>query len=97
MANLTLTRNIPADITLKGGKVWKGEGDLRGEMITVLKGTLWITQTGDLNDYLICSGERFWVTKPGMVLVQATQDSIFHFSRDDQAKHEPVYAHLGAN
>jgi len=97
MANLTLTLKIPTDVMLKAGQVWKADVDLRGEMVTVLKGMLWITQTGDLNDYFIRSGERFWVTKPGMVLVEATQDSIFQFSRDEVNEHEEIYAHLGAN
>jgi len=75
--------------------MWRMEGDLRGEVIQGQRGLLWITQQGDLNDYLIRAGERFWVTRPGVVLVQAVHDARFNCSRDGSHKKEENYAHLG--
>jgi len=87
----------PADIFLSEGQVWRMEGDLRGEAIHCEKGELWITQQGDLNDYFVKAGERFWVTRPGLVLVEAMQSARFHCTRGNPPKQTEAYAHLGYN
>ena len=98
MAHATLSIHLPPpDIFLNKSQVWRIEGDLRGEYIQCEKGELWITQQGDLNDYFIKAGERFWVTRPGLVLVEATGRAHFICSRGNPpAKLPELYAHLGA-
>jgi hypothetical protein len=71
------------DITLAKNKTWSIEGDRRGDVITCLNGTLWITQEGDLKDYVLESGRTFWVTRPGMVVVQALDNSQFRYSLNE--------------
>lgn len=97
MARVALKINIPmTGVYLSTGQVWRAEGDLRGEVIHCDKGSLWITQQGDLNDYFLKAGERFWVTKPGLVLVQAIRQARFNCSRGTPPAQPEVYAHLGA-
>ena len=98
MARLAISMKMPAkDIQLQKGEVWRAEGDLRGEVFQCQKGMLWITQQGDLNDYILNPGERFWVTRPGTVLVESVKGARFSCSRCNPPEHEPVYAHLGAD
>lgn len=96
MARVALNFRLPiADIFLSKGQVWRVEGDLRGEVIQCEKGELWITQQGDLSDYFLKAGGRFWVTHPGLVLVEATRSARFHCTRGNPPKLPETYAHLG--
>ena len=96
MARVALSLNIPVtDIFLQKGQMWRAEGDLRSEVIQCQRGLLWITQQGDLNDYLIRAGERFWVTRSGMLLVEAVHDARFNCSRSTVPAKQENYAHLG--
>jgi hypothetical protein len=79
------THTPVAEVSLCQTKIWQQDGDLRGETIACLQGRLWVTQEGDLNDYVLYPGESFWITRPGTVIVQALDDGIFKFSRFAQS------------
>ena len=68
-------------INLAKYKLWEIEGDRRGDVINCLNGTLWVTQEGDMKDYVLEPGQDFWVTKPGIVVVQALENSQFKYNR----------------
>jgi hypothetical protein len=38
-------------------------------------GVLWVTQTGDRQDYVLLPGQKMTVTKRGKVLVEAMRDA----------------------
>ena len=42
-----------------------------GDAVTCTNGVVWVTQTGDPNDYLLQEGEQFIALNTGQVLVQA--------------------------
>ncbi len=42
-----------------------------GGQIVCRKGTLWITQEGDSRDYVLNAGDCFFVTRPGLVLIES--------------------------
>jgi Protein of unknown function (DUF2917) len=46
-----------------------------GTQILVLTGCVWVTQDGDGKDYILASGDGMSVTKPGLTLVMALEDS----------------------
>jgi len=75
------------EITLAKFRTWTIEGDRRGDVISCLDGSLWITQEGDLKDYVVESGKDFWVTKPGTVVVQALNDAHFKYSLNELQNH----------
>jgi hypothetical protein len=75
------------EITLAKPKMWTIEGDRRGDVISCVSGTLWITQEGDLKDYIVEAGRKFWVTKPGTIIVQALDDSQFKYSLNEMQNH----------
>jgi hypothetical protein len=78
------------EITLPKHKMWTIEGNRHGDVISCKNGILWITQEGDLKDYIIEAGRNFWVTKPGTVIVQALDDSKFKYSLNEMEDHIEV-------
>ena len=54
----------------------------RGKIISCLKGSIWVTQEKDLEDYILEEGESFMVTVPGRVIVQALSDARFSVNRN---------------
>lgn len=83
MINTRRQLNTLTDINLAKYKLWSIEGDRRGDVINCLHGRLWITQEGDLKDYIVEAGKSFWVTRPGTVVVQALENSQFKYSLDE--------------
>jgi hypothetical protein len=75
------------EITLAKNKMWSLEGDRRGDVISCVSGTLWITQEGDLKDYVVEADRNFWVTRPGTVVVQALDDSKIKYSLNEMQSH----------
>ena len=45
--------------------------DACGTRIEPYEGTLWITEEGEIEDFVVAAGEAFVVTRPGRTLVQA--------------------------
>ena len=75
------------EVSLAKHKVWSIEGDRRGDVISCLKGILWITQEGDLKDYLVEAGKEFWVTRRGEVVVQALENSQLKYNLNELENH----------
>lgn len=46
-----------------------------GDRVECLRGTLWITQDGDLRDTILRPGESFDFERPGKALLSAFDDS----------------------
>jgi hypothetical protein len=99
MLNTKTNLKFNTDITLDKFRLWDIEGDRRGDVIRCLSGTLWITQEGDLKDYILEPGQDFWVTRAGTVVVQGLENSKFKFSLNEiqnhvEDKHQPVHLNL---
>ncbi len=91
MLNTKQNLHLYTDITLLKYKIWSIEGNRRGDVISCQNGTLWVTQEGDLKDYVVEAGKSFWVTKPGTVIVQALSDAQFKYSLNELQEHvEPI-------
>ncbi len=87
MLNVKASLRTMTDISLPKYQTWSIEGDRRGDVITCLNGTLWVTQEGDFKDYVLESGRSFWVTRPGEVVVQALDHSHFKYSLNELESH----------
>lgn len=55
-------------------EVFKMQADSRGVQIVCQKGRLWITQATDPQDYVLMAGDKFVVTRPGVVLIQGVRE-----------------------
>ena len=51
-----------------------------GSEIRCLNGTLWITQSGDLKDYILERGEKFIAQRKGNLVLQALQNSTYRLN-----------------
>lgn len=87
MLNIKQNVHTLTEISLEKYKTWTIEGNRRGEVISCKSGILWITQEGDLKDYIIEAGRSFWVTRPGTVVVQALDNSKFNYSLNEMQEH----------
>ena len=63
----------PLTIYLKAREILPIE-DGAGLEVKCLRGTLWITQSGDHEDRILDSGESFVLDRPGLSLVSASPD-----------------------
>lgn len=100
MLNTKVNHKFNTNITLDKYGMWNIEGDRRGDIFSCLSGSLWITQEGDLRDYVLEPGQEFWVTRPGEVIVQALENSKFKFSlneMDNHVEHNQQPIHLSVN
>ncbi len=67
-----VSHSTEVEIRLAARDLFKMEGDVRGTLITSTCGSLWITQQGDAQDYLLQEGENMVISRKGMVLVQGS-------------------------
>jgi hypothetical protein len=58
-------------IDLEAGQGWALRGKRRQQTLLCLKGSIWVTQEGDIRDYVLEEGDAFLVSLPGLVLVRA--------------------------
>ncbi len=79
-----------SEVSLARHKLWSIDGDRRGDVISCLSGILWITQEGDLKDYVVEAGKDFWVTRQGTVIVQSIEDARFRYSLNELDSHIEV-------
>jgi hypothetical protein len=59
------------EIPLAVGQGWGVKGKRGRQTLFCLEGKVWVTQEGDIRDYLLEEGDAFLVTLPGLVLVRA--------------------------
>lgn len=90
MLNTKANLHTLTDISLAKYNLWNIEGDRRGDVISCLSGTLWITQESDMKDYILDAGQKFWVTRPGTVIVQALENAQFKYSLNELQSHVEI-------
>ncbi len=99
MLNTKENLHTLTDVSLVKYATWSIEGDRRGDVITCLNGTLWVTQQGDFKDYVLETGRSFWVTRQGTVVLQALDHSRFKYNLNElqshvEANRQPVGRHM---
>jgi hypothetical protein len=57
-----------------------------GMALSCEKGILWVTQSGDLRDYLLTPGQNLVIKKHGRVLIEALRDVDFKIVSPDKAR-----------
>ena len=56
-------------LSLREGELSSFEAK-KGDVVVCLRGAVWLTQSGDIKDYALRSGERFVATGKGKVVIQ---------------------------
>lgn len=70
---------------LPAGQIYQLSGDNRWRVIVCQAGEIWITQAGDVRDYLISAGEMFLITRSGGVVIQALEPASIQVTPSLQA------------
>jgi hypothetical protein len=70
MAGSLVSLSNEVEIQLTAEDIFRLTGDARGTQISSAGGNLWITQQGDLEDYLLHPGENVKISRKGTVLIQ---------------------------
>jgi hypothetical protein len=69
-------------IDLEAGQGWAIKGRRRQQTVLCLKGSIWVTQEGDIRDYILEEGDAFLITRPGLVLVRAFKPARLGYCED---------------
>lgn len=64
-------RKPDTEVDLAVNQGWALKGRRAQQTLYCLEGCVWVTQEGDIRDYLLQEGDAFLVTLPGLVLVRA--------------------------
>ena len=68
----------------------------KGERLRVRSGEVWVTQYGDLNDYLLKDGDSLELNDAGWTLANATQPTLLELLGDEPAGGKAGRALAGA-
>jgi hypothetical protein len=66
----------PSDNLLPAGRIWPLRR-ARGHRIVCVRGELWITVDGRLDDFFLVAGEAFAIETDARIVVYAVEDSAF--------------------
>ncbi len=70
------------EMTIHRGDLWSADTDVLSFYVTCQEGTVWITQEGNIQDFFLEPGARFFISKPGQVIAQALTDARIVVTRD---------------
>lgn len=73
--------SMPQQKCLSQGEILRLEGNHRQERIQVLRGTVWVTQPGDVKDHILKAGECFQIQRAGLVLAQGLSSATLRIGR----------------
>jgi hypothetical protein len=63
-------------VHLHAKEILELENQKGGIHLTILSGTAWVTQPGDLDDHLLQANESLDITHQGLVLIQAMPEAV---------------------
>jgi hypothetical protein len=72
----TTERASQSEIRLFNSGLIRLEGDQRGLEIHALEGSLWVTQQDDINDHVLDAGEKFILSRRGLVVIQSMGEAV---------------------
>jgi hypothetical protein len=64
------------DIRLQAHEIYRIDSK-HGAKVQALKGVLWVTQKGDVEDHILKPGEQFFTLNKGLILVEGMDNAEF--------------------
>ena len=71
------------EVQLPARQIWRENGDHRGQVVTCVRGMVWLTHERIPGDYVLKPGQGFVVAQRGLLLAQGLGDAILQI--DDPA------------
>jgi hypothetical protein len=68
-------RRTVNEVKLPARHIWRESGDHRGQVVTCVRGVVWLTHDHIPGDYVLKSGQEFVVTQRGLLLAQGLGDT----------------------
>lgn len=63
------------DVQLHRSEIFRLNKCRPGTEIICTGGTVWVTQSGDIKDYILSQGQKFIINHPDTVLIEAVPDA----------------------
>lgn len=68
-------KHMMNEVKLAARQLWRESGDHRGQVVTCLHGIVWLTHEGMPGDHVLRPGQKFVVTRRGLLLAQGLRDA----------------------
>lgn len=68
------------EIQLPIRHLWRESGDHRGQVITCVRGVVWLTHERMPGDYVLKPGQEFVVAQRGLLLVQGLDSAVLQIT-----------------
>ena len=68
-------QHVVNEVELPARRIWRESGDHRGQVVTCMRGIVWLTHEGMPGDYLLKPGQKFVVAQRGLLLAQGLHDA----------------------
>ncbi len=68
------------EVQLSAQQIWRENGDHRGQVVTCLRGIVWLTHEGIPGDHVLLPGQEFVVAQRGLLLAQGLRDAVLQIA-----------------
>ncbi len=78
--NNSVLQNTINEVTLPARQIWREGGEHCGQVVTCVRGIVWLTHEGMPGDYLLTPGQEFIVERRGLLLAQGLRDAVLQIT-----------------
>jgi Protein of unknown function (DUF2917) len=68
------------EVKLPARQIWREGGDHRGQVVTCVRGIVWLTHEGMPGDHVLTAGQAFVVEQRGLLLAQGLGDAVLQIA-----------------
>ena len=76
----SITQPIVNEVKLNTRQIWRESGDHCGQVVTCLRGVVWLTHEQMPGDYVLLPGQEFVVSRRGLLLAQGLRDTVLQIT-----------------
>lgn len=68
------------EVKLPAQHIWRESGDHRGQVVTCVRGIVWLTHDSMPGDHVLTPGQEFVVVQQGLLLAQGLRDAVLEIT-----------------
>ena len=73
-------QHVVNEVELPARRIWRESGDHRGQVVTCVRGIVWLTHERIPGDYVLKPGQEFVVAQRGLLLAQGLGDTVLQIT-----------------